>query len=137
MDTKNIGEEAEALVRRIDDDLTTPHDGECLVCFLSRMVAEFGCDGTHRFARRFRDLRVPRATGLEMRLARKGGYCDCEVLFNAYEPARHLWTPEHTILDEDGEEVLVEAEEPQLIPACAGIPRGSAQPCRNWEAQRR
>ncbi|MGX9346977.1 DUF2695 domain-containing protein [Microbacterium sp. KNMS] len=137
METKDVGDEAEQIVRALSDGLTTPREVECLVCYLNRMMTEFGCDGTLRFARRFRDERAPRATGLEARLEGMGGFCDCEVLFNAYAPARHLWTPEHWSVDDDGEPVLIEEAEPETIPACAGVTRGSSQPCRNWERARR
>ena len=33
----------------------------------------------------------PRATALEHRLGRMGGYCDCEIFMNAYTPHHDLW----------------------------------------------
>lgn len=40
--------------------ITEPLPGECLVCYVVRML-DFGCKG-HRWLERYRDLRAPRAT---------------------------------------------------------------------------
>ncbi len=88
--------------------LTEPGERECLRCYLLRMISEFGCDGTHRWTIRWRDLRAPRARGLVPRLQSRGGICcDCEVIFNVFP------------------------DNPQTsqVP-CAGVVRaGSALPC--------
>jgi hypothetical protein len=86
--------------------LSEPGERECLRCYLVRMITAFGCDGTHRWTERWRDLRAPRATALKERLARRGGICcDCEVMYNVYP---------------DSAEPL----------PCAGVTRaGSTQPC--------
>ena len=70
--------------------LTRPHARECLVCYVLRMLNEFGCDTTLRFARGYRDLRAPRATALETRLGNMGGFCDCEIFLNGMRRAPHL-----------------------------------------------
>ncbi|HTP15931.1 MAG TPA: DUF2695 domain-containing protein [Streptosporangiaceae bacterium] len=65
--------------------LTEPGERECLRCYLLRMISEFGCDGTHRWTIRWRDLRAPRARGFVRRLQSRGGICcDCEVIFNVF-----------------------------------------------------
>jgi hypothetical protein len=65
--------------------LTQPGERECLRCYLLRMISEFGCDGTHRWTVRWRDLRAPRARDLVRRLAERGGICcDCEVVSNVF-----------------------------------------------------
>ena len=89
--------------------LTEPGLRECLRCYLVRMLAAFGCDGTHRWTERWRDLRAPRATALVERLARRGGICcDCEVTLNVYRDYPDTAEP---------------------LP-CAGVSRaGSTQPC--------
>jgi hypothetical protein len=89
--------------------LAEPGESECLRCYLIRMLDRFGCDNTHRWTRRWRDLRAPRSAGLLKRLARRGGCCcDCEVIFNVF--------PDYPEVD-------------RLLP-CAGISRaGSAEPC--------
>jgi hypothetical protein len=106
--TDNIAEMAEAELRALAAALTEPDDRECLRCFVVRMLGEFGCDGTHRWTIRWRDVRAPLATGLLRRLGELGGSCDCEVIMNVFPPypraARRL--------------------------PCAGQPRpGSAVPC--------
>ncbi|NYJ06208.1 DUF2695 domain-containing protein [Petropleomorpha daqingensis] len=80
--------------------------GECVLCYVHRMISAFGCDGTLRWALRWRDRRAPRATRLEARLTARGALCDCE-LFTDRESA--LRAPER----------------------CAGSD-GASAPCDNW-----
>jgi len=89
--------------------LTAPGERECLRCYLVRMVAEFGCDGTHRWAARWRDARAASPGGLLRELRRRGGFCDCEVLLTVFPDYPPVSGP---------------------LP-CAGIPgAGSPRPCR-------
>lgn len=104
-----------------------PHPGECVICFVDRVTRAHGCTGRLTWAAMWRDRCAPRATALERRLGAKGGYCDCEVLMNAYvrrelasAVARGLWTDEEERFEE-------RAPEP-----CLGVRTGSAQPCRHW-----
>ena len=127
MDDVAIDEQAVQLMRRMAERLTQPRAGECVVCFVARMLDEFGCDTTLRFARSYRAQRAPRATGLERRLGCMGGFCDCEIFLNAMRLAPHLRT-----YDADGEEVAAEVR-----PACAGVRRGSTQACATWVRRRR
>jgi len=98
-----------------------PEQGECVVCFVARMVTAYGCSNQLTFARLWRNRAAPRATALERRLGSKGGYCDCEVLMNGY------------VLREDFTRRLAGHEpfsaEP---PPCCGVGRGSSQPCALW-----
>lgn len=111
-------------LRAVAADLVDPREGECLLCFVARAVDELGCDDTLRWARRYRDLRVPAATGLERRLQQVGGYCDCEILLNGYHLVRALWERDvHT-------DAL---HEPAVSPPCAEVRAGSARPCANWQ----
>jgi hypothetical protein len=78
-------EGADPGLARLAQHLTEPGERECLRCFLMRMIREFGCDGTHRWTIRWRDLRAPRARGLVGRMQRRGGgCCDCEVIFSVF-----------------------------------------------------
>jgi hypothetical protein len=117
-----IDQEAEALVRATADTLMGPEPGECLACFVVRMLKEFGCDNTLRWARHYRDQRAPRAVGLEARLASRGGFCDCEIFFNDVQRAE--W-----------DDPAIETLPP--LPSCRGVCRGSTQPCVLWTRQRR
>ena len=100
-----------------------PQEGECLVCYVHRAVAEHGCDHTLRFARHYRDVRVPAATGLRARLARVGAACDGAVLEVGWWPARVHWERDlHTD----------ELRPPDPLPGCAGVVVTSARPCRLW-----
>lgn len=80
---------AEAIVFELDRRLNRPEVGECLYCYVDRMLDEHGCDATLKWATRFRDLRAPRATALEDRLRRRGGFCDCEIFLNAVRLIEH------------------------------------------------
>jgi hypothetical protein len=122
-----IDQEAEQVLRTAAAELTDPGDRECLACFVARMLDEFGCDNTLRFALRHRDLQAPRAHALEHRLGRMGGYCDCEVLMNAYQLADDL-------LERDEDD---ERHAPAQLPDCRRVRFGSTQPCANWVRQRR
>ena len=102
-----------------DDTTPSPHPGECLLCFVTRMLALRGCDNTLRWARRWRALRLPRATDLDRRLRARGGYCDCEILLNGWALRSELdeW-------DQEGA--------PHEPAPCPGVPGRSAQPCAQW-----
>ncbi len=93
-----------------------PGPRECVVCFVERMVVAYGCSNRLHWTALWRDRRAPRATALERRLQGSGGYCDCEVLANAYA-RREEW----------------EGDEP---PDCREVSRrGSTQPCDHWVEQ--
>jgi hypothetical protein len=118
--------EALQWVRLVADDLARPGEGECLACFVARMLRAFGCSTTLRFAMRYRDLVAPRATGLERQLGDLGGRCDCEIFGNAVQLAvqfaAQVWER-----DEDGS-----APWPDELPSCQLVPPGSTQWCGNW-----
>jgi hypothetical protein len=131
--TPPIIDEAEDLVRRLATELTRVRRGECLCCYVARQLDEFQCDGTHRFAERFRDASAPRATALRDRLSRIGACCcDCELFLNGYGPHPRLWTPAHEEDDDFGGRLYIEAQPPEQLPHCTGVRRGSLQPCTNW-----
>lgn len=131
MDT-TIDAQAEGFLRSLSDEWLRPHGAECLACYLNRMLAAFGCDGTLRFARSYREARAPRATALERRLVAAGGFCDCEVLFNVFAPAAPLTSPGYR--KEEDEDV--EAPPPTGMPPCQGVRRGSTRPCLLWRRWR-
>ncbi|NEE03115.1 DUF2695 domain-containing protein [Phytoactinopolyspora halotolerans] len=80
----SIVTDIEAELADLSRALTEPGERECLRCYVLRMLHEFGCDGTLRWAKYWRDLRAPRAQALARKLAYRGGHCDCEVIFNVY-----------------------------------------------------
>ena len=106
-------------LRELTEAMTMPWLHECLVCYIFRML-EYGCRG-QQWMQRYRDVCAPRATALELRMARVGGYCDCEVLMNAFLPS-----PRYFMTDDDGEVV----SQPML--PCLSVRSGSTQPCRLW-----
>lgn len=114
-----------------DDDITgeqvlDPQEGECVLCFVTRAVGELGCDGSLRWADRFVQVRVPPATGTVRRLQTRGE-CDCVVVGRGYDLVR-----EQLVRDVHTDELA----RPERMPACAGVRRTSARPCRHWERAR-
>lgn len=93
MDSTPIADEAQEIIRNASSDILTPLKGECVLCFTDRQLGQFGCHNTLRFALTYRDLVAPRATALDRRLGAKGGYCDCEIFLNAYQPVRRSPVP--------------------------------------------
>lgn len=127
-----ISFETESFLRPLSDEMVRPQHTECLPCFINRMLDQFGCDTTLRFALWYRDARAPRATALSRTLGDAGGYCDCEILMNATQPAAQLWTKRRWIEDADGYEEYIEPEPPATMPSCEGVRGGSVQPCALW-----
>ncbi|MBI2244145.1 MAG: DUF2695 domain-containing protein [Nocardioides sp.] len=124
MSEMSVADEAERYLRILADPRSQPAPHECLACFVARMLPDFGCDTTLRWAQRFRDLRSPTATGLERRLGGVGGFCDCEIFLNGYRLARHL-----LVRDLATDELMAPDEDP----ACSGVRSTSTRPCVNWE----
>jgi Protein of unknown function (DUF2695) len=75
-------------LRHLSVEITQPKTGECLHCYVYRML-EFGCTGL-RWAQRYRDLRAPRATAFRRRLMSKGAGCDCEIFMNGWSLRRTI-----------------------------------------------
>ena len=128
---------AERVVRgRLYNGVMTVHrpsdSPECLPCFIDRMLDETGCDNRLSLAARYRDLHAPDDLGLESRLADLGGYCDCEVLANAYQPHRRLPTRLLTIPGDTAAEPVPVV----VLPPCSGVAQGSTEPCDLWAVHR-
>lgn len=124
MSETSVAAEAERYLQAVVE--AGPQEGECLVCFVTRMIEEHGCDTTYLWARRFRDLRSPTATGLEKRYWQRQLTCDC-LLLRAHRLVRALMVRDvHTD----------DLEPPVRLPTCAGVRRTSTQACANWERVR-
>jgi len=121
-------EELEGELIILSELLTTPTKGECLFCYVFRMLNSHGCNGTLRWAARWRDLRAPRATAMERRLGSRGGHCDCEIFVNG-------WTASPTITTYDFE--TDDEVWPNPMPTCLGVRARSTQPCPLWTQTRR
>jgi hypothetical protein len=119
--------DAERRLVELAENLSAPAPEECVLCYVERMVDSFGCDNTLRWARHWRDLRQPRATGLERRLESRGGFCDCEIFLNGWTLDEDL-----AVRVDDGEPAAVQPRRP-----CAGVGPRSSQPCANWLPWRR
>jgi hypothetical protein len=125
---KTIDEEAELFLAEAARRLTGAREGECLFCYVARMLEEHGCDTSLRFVRSYRDQRAPRATAVERRMGEMGGYCDCEIFLNGMTMARSLLT-----YDEEADEWIP----PEERPGCRGVRLGSTKSCGVWERRRR
>lgn len=134
MNTNALVSDTEQQLRELATELTDPRDGECLLCYVYRML-ELGCTGL-RWAARYRDLRAPRATALERRLGQKGGFCDCEIFLNAYQLAPEHWVPEKGY-EQDGFTYVTDPSYPDPMPSCHGARAGSTQGCSLWIQQPR
>jgi hypothetical protein len=121
-------EELEVELIALSQLLTTPTQGECLFCYVFRMLNSHGCNGKLRWAARWRDLRAPRATALERRLGSRGGYCDCEIFMNGWTASSRITTYDF----ETDEEVW-----PSPMPVCLGVGPRSTQPCALWRRKPR
>ena len=108
----------------VTDEIDVPREGECLACYVSRMVEAHGCDLTLRWARLYRDVVAPRDDRLERRLEAGGGTCDCEVPVVCWT----LAPPWSTGTSFWGDSIW-----PGSLPPCAGAPTGSTSPCLRWE----
>jgi hypothetical protein len=102
-------------------DVGAPWPVECLACYVWRMLDERGCNATLRWTRRWRAARAPRATALERRLAKSGGFCDCELFLNVWVPRTSPATR-----PKSGTSSAAFRE------SCRGVRRGSSQPCDLW-----
>jgi len=110
-DNKSFTAATEEELRQLAHQWTEPDEGECVLCFVARMLDSWGCDETLRFAERYRVRRAPRATAMLRRFNDAGGFCDCEIFLNGY--------------------VLADPFAGEL-PKCRGVRRGSSQPCGSW-----
>ena len=123
-------DDAETYLRQLAAELTDPRPGECLFCYVYRML-EHGCTGL-RWALRYRDLRAPRATALQRRLGQVGGFCDCEIFLNGYDlrPKYLRRSPGYAVVN--GMLTYSEPMYPTPMPDCLGVGRGSTRPCGLW-----
>ena len=96
METSDLVLSLEAELRLAARLLILPAAGECLACYVARMLGEFGCTGS-RWVLHYRDLRTPRATALVRRLQDMGVYCDCQMFQNAWRPSRSRPAPNSSI----------------------------------------
>jgi len=105
----DVSREIETELADLSRRLTEPRPTECLRCYLLRLISEFGCDGTFRWAIRWRDVCASQPGRLLDQLASRGGCCDCEILMNVFPYYPDVAAP---------------------LP-CAGVPKpGSHRPCQ-------
>lgn len=128
MEIHSVPDDAERYVAALAAELATaPDEDACVLCSTVSLLRRFGCDGSLRWVRRYRDRLCPRATALVRRMEARGGFCDCEVCTNGWSLRGDLLTR-----DASGR-----GRWPDVLPRCAGVGRGSARPCALWEPRRR
>jgi hypothetical protein len=75
----------------LDGRLARP--GECLYCHLVRTLETAGCDHSTKLTQRWISAQLRSARWVLRWAESQGGYCDCEVLMNAFRDdkvsARH------------------------------------------------
>ncbi len=96
-----------------------PAPGECLACFVHRMVMRCSCTGTLVWAEHWRRMRSPRASALIRRLEGQGAVCDCALTSLLWSPTAGRWDAQ---------------DEEALAPSCAGVRPRSVRPCGLWSA---
>jgi hypothetical protein len=108
----------------IDPDTgVLPTPGECLACFVHRMMALARCSDSLGWAEHYRLVRARRAVSLTKRLAAQGGTCDCAVVTELWRPSVALWCRD------DATDDLVP---PRELPSCGRVRAGSTKPCALW-----
>lgn len=124
-------EELEAELRALAHNITEPHERECSLCYVLRMLNQFGCTGL-RWTNAYVRQRAPKVTGFQKRLGDRGGFCDCEIFLNAYRPRPGVLIRCRADCEDcdDGE------CERGSLPACRGARRGSTKPCELWVPRR-
>ena len=134
MSTNKLIDMTEDELRTMAAGLTDIRVGECMLCYVYRML-EFGCTGL-RWATHYRDVRAPKVRDLDRKLGRMGGFCDCEIFMNAFEPSAAAYssgvlTSNDAEIDEDAASE-VDAEWPAVMPPCPGAAAGSIAGCSLW-----
>ncbi len=108
----------------IDPDTgVLPHHGECLACFVHRMMAAARCSDSLGWAEHYRLVRARRAVSLTKRLAAQGATCDCAVVTDLWRPSIALWSRDDAIDD---------LAPPKDLPPCGCVRAGSTKPCALW-----
>jgi hypothetical protein len=84
----------ESHLAAVADGLARVGAGECLFCYLVRVLGLFGCEGSHAWTRRWVAARGRGHGWVLPWVKRNGGCCcDCEVVMNALhedeDSARH------------------------------------------------
>ena len=68
---------------------TGARPGECLYCYLTRQLGDFGCHGSHEATRRWCEAQPFSTRWVVGFVQRNGGCCcDCEVLLNVLRDDR-------------------------------------------------
>lgn len=122
-------DEGTRFVMELEDELAglarlilTPRRGECVLCFVNRMVVDAGCDQTLRWAATWGQVRAPRATTLLARLRSHGGYCDCMIFTNGWD----------VTVPTERDPATGEERWPEGVSGCRGVHPGSTRPCTLW-----
>lgn len=121
------------ITRAVLDPVTgaSPRPGECLACFLHRMLAGRPCVGTFVWTDHYRVSRARRAVSLVDRLRSRGAACDCSVVDVVW------WPSPRARGSGPGETGHLTSTGPVAVPSlCGGEQTRPSQACDNWAARR-
>lgn len=112
--------------------LAAVEPGECLACYVTRMVFLHGCDGTWRFVEHH-EATADEPAASSCAEWRRDGACDCAVYDLGFDLAEDVEEPvEH--LDTGGVPVVLHHEWPWPNPhPCRGVGAGPGEPCSLWQ----
>lgn len=105
--------------------------GECLACYVARMLFRWGCDGSWRFVAHHEDVSGGPAVS-EWPAWRRLGGCDCAVYYVVFELVDDVEEPgEYPGV---GDPPVAHPEWSWLSsPPCQGVAHGSQEPCGLWQ----
>lgn len=89
----------EAVLAEVVAEIGAVRPDECLACYLDRTLPQLGCDA-HTLTDRWNAAQPRPVARLTQWVRSQGGFCDCEVVFNAFGRGRRSET--HQLLQCDG-----------------------------------
>lgn len=101
----------------------SPRAGECLACFLHRMLSDLDCVGTFAWSEHYGASRAVGSEGLVDRLRERGALCDCALIDLVWS-----LTPAARVTDPLSRQLVI----PDPPPECAGVSPSSLLPCTLW-----
>lgn len=102
---------------------SSPRAGECLACFLRRMLSDLDCVGTFAWSEHYGASRALRSGVLVDRLRERGALCDCALIDLVWS-----LTPAARVTDPLSRQLVI----PDPPPECAGVSPSSLLPCTLW-----
>lgn len=132
-DDPGVVEAEQVLAQTLLDDfpgVAAPRAGECLACYVTRMVGRFGCDESWRFVEHYEGLHGRVVPVPEWR---REGACDCAIYELGFDLADDVEEPiEYTAFGIVPVAMHHEWPWPNAQP-CRGVRAGTSEPCSLWQ----